>query len=425
MVSKANNRFSKSILFGLLFLTSFLIIAQENYSEYKGKVVDLKKKNGLEYVTLNIEGTNITTVTNREGEFLLKAPKTLADHILKVSLLGYETQRLPINSISNSAIKIKLSQATVRLSEVNISSYKDAESLVKKVFENAAKTQPKESLLMTAFYRETIKRRNRNVSLTKAVLSVLKQPYNDKKPDAIKLNKARKSTDYKRLDTLTLKLQGGPFSTLYMDLMKYPEYVFTSETIGNYEFSFGSQTTIDNNTVQVVHFKPKVKSLSIGYLGKLYINTANLVLVSLDYETDLSNKNKVKNLLVKKKPRDVIVHPLQAYYKIDYKAKNGKWYYSYSTFKLKFKVNKKRELFNKVYILSSEMAVTNWEDNSSNTKFKSKERLSPNVVIADAISGFSDPDFWGEYNLIEPDKTIESAIKKIQKSLKRNAQSKP
>jgi hypothetical protein len=41
------------------------------------------------------------------------------------------------------------------------------------------------------------------------------------------------------------------------------------------------------------------------------------------------------------------------------------------------------------------------------------------VVIQDAITGFSEPEFWGEYNIIEPDKSIENAINKIQKRLKK------
>ena len=63
------------------------------------------------------------------------------------------------------------------------------------------------------------------------------------------------------------------------------------------------------------------------------------------------------------------------------------------------------------------MAVTDWEITSADRKIKNRDRLRPSVIITDAISGFSDPDFWGEYNLIEPDKSIESAIKKIKKNI--------
>jgi hypothetical protein len=301
---------------------------------------------------------------------------------------------------------------------VSISAYKDAETLVRKVFKNNNNVQD-ESVFMTAFYRETIKRRNRNVSLTEAVVNILKEPNASYQRDAIQLGKARKKTDYTRLDTISVKLQGGPFSTIYLDVMKYPEYIFTDETIPSYSYSFEEPTTMYNRNVFVVNFKPKNYELNYNYFGKLFIDVKTLALVSANYTLDLSDKRKSRNLLVTKKPRNVIVDPLEANYKVNYKEQGGKWYYSYSNLNLKFKVNKKREIFNKVYTLSSEMAVTDWEITSVDKKIKSKDRLRPTVIITDAISGFSDPDFWGEYNLIEPDKSIESAIEKIKKSIEK------
>ncbi|MEJ6793373.1 MAG: hypothetical protein QNK89_11780 [Lacinutrix sp.] len=64
------------------------------------------------------------------------------------------------------------------------------------------------------------------------------------------------------------------------------------------------------------------------------------------------------------------------------------------------------------------MAITDWDQNTIAFKNKPKSRLKPNVILADEASGFADPDFWGEYNIIEPEKSIESAIKKIIKQLK-------
>ena len=45
--------------------------------------------------------------------------------------------------------------------------------------------------------------------------------------------------------------------------------------------------------------------------------------------------------------------------------------------------------------------------------------IRPTVILSEEASGFSDPKFWGEYNIIEPEKSIESAIKKIVKQIKR------
>lgn len=402
-----------------LLLTIFSLNAQVDFTEFSGKVYDGNSKRTLEAVSLNVNETNISTITNSEGEFTLKVPNKYLDSKVVVSLLGYNTRVLPLSELSKEDNKIKLYEAVTELTAVSISAYKDAEKLVRKVFREKNKTVQDESVYMTAFYRETIKRRSRNVSLTEAVVNILKQPHTSSQRDAIQLGKARKSTDYKRLDTVSVKLQGGPFSTIYLDIMKYPEYIFTDETISSYRFSFDQPSTINNRNVYVVNFSPRNNGLNLNYNGKLYIDTQSLALVSADYSLDVSNKNKTKNLLVKKKPRDVIVYPLEANYKVDYKAKNGKWYYSYSNLNLKFKVNKKRQIFNKVYTLSSEMAVTDWEINTANRKIKTKDRLRPTVIITDAISGFSDPNFWGEYNLIEPDKSIESAIEKIRKSIEK------
>ena len=70
--------------------------------------------------------------------------------------------------------------------------------------------------------------------------------------------------------------------------------------------------------------------------------------------------------------------------------------------------------------MSCEMAVTDWEKNLGGEVPKFRDRLKSSVILSDEAIGFSDPDFWGEYNIIEPEKSIESAIKKIQRQLRRS-----
>lgn len=400
----------------LMFVGS--LVAQANFTEFYGKVVDKNSNRPLEAVSLSIANKNIGTVTNSEGDFVLKIPNEYLNAQLSVNLLGYNPYVIDLYDLPKTDALIEMVQVVTQLSEVSISAYKDAKALVEKVFKNKIKNVEDRTINMTAFYRETIKRRNRNVSLTEAVVNILKQPCDVPVKDAISLNKARKSTDYKRLDTLSMKLQGGPFSAIYMDIMKYPDYIF-DENFSNYKFTFSEPSTINDKKVYVVRFEPINNALNIIYTGKLFIDVETLALVSADYALDLRNKRRTKNLLVRKKPRDIIVYPVVAEYKVNYKFNGDKWYYGYSNLFLKFKVNKKRSLFNKVYTLSSEMAVTDWQVANSENRFKMRDRLRPTVIIADAISGFSDPDFWGQYNLIEPEKSIESAIEKIQKSIEK------
>ena len=116
------------------------------------------------------------------------------------------------------------------------------------------------------------------------------------------------------------------------------------------------------------------------------------------------------------------VWPTQVAYRVDYREKEGKWYYGYSNVLLEFKVNWKSKLFNSVYSMAAEMAVTDWEKNQSGATPNKEERIKKTIILSDEAIGFSDPDFWGEYNIIEPEKSIESAIRKIQRQLRRSAQ---
>jgi hypothetical protein len=59
--------------------------------------------------------------------------------------------------------------------------------------------------MMTAFYRETIKKNRSYVSLSEAIVDILKQPYASFRQDQAELYKSRKQTDYKKLDTLVLQ----------------------------------------------------------------------------------------------------------------------------------------------------------------------------------------------------------------------------
>lgn len=406
----------------LLFTTPFYSHAyqqdDQEFTEYSGVIVDEQSNKPLVFASIAVENSNISTITNTEGEFLLKVPASLKDGTAVISFLGYQQKEIPLDQLKKSKNRIALAPSTIELSEINVTLPKDAKALVRKTLQKKGENNLNQEALMTAFYRETIKKRRKNVSLAEAIVTLYKEPYTSAKRDKIKLYKARKNTDYTKLDTLALKLQGGPFNALYVDLMKYPEYIFSDNSIDMYSFSFGPSTTINDQPVYVVNFKQRSEIGEPLYYGKLFIDYKSQALTSAIYNLNVENKDLASALFVRKKPKDVKVYPTKAAYRVDYRHKNGKWYYGYSNVQLTFKVNKKRKWFNSIYSLSSEMAVTDWKLNLDQA-LKNKERLKPSIIIADEASGFSDPEFWGAYNVIEPEKSIESAIKKIQRQLKR------
>jgi len=250
---------------------------QQSYTQYSGEVVDTQSKDPLVFASLSLDGTNISTVTNTEGKFSLKVPKDIIDGNLTVSFLGYKTTVIALNLLEEDKNRILLEVLVTELPEVNITAPKDAESLVRETLKRKGENYFNESTVMTAFYRETIKKRRTNVSLSEAVVNIYKSPYSSDRKDAMELYRARKSTDYSRLDTLALKLQGGPFNTLYVDVMKYPEYIFTDETISDYLFSFENSTRIDGHLIYVVNFRQLSDIEEPLYKGKLFIDAEKTI----------------------------------------------------------------------------------------------------------------------------------------------------
>ncbi|WP_246147091.1 carboxypeptidase-like regulatory domain-containing protein [Seonamhaeicola marinus] len=390
------------------------------FLEIKGTVIDQNTKDRLVFTDLIIKGTNISTVSNIDGEFLLKVPAKHVEGVVVINHLGYEKKEVDISSLKGK-IKIALVPAVTALDEVNLVSRPgDAKKLVLETLSKKSSLYNNSNTLMTAFYRETIKKRRKNASLSEAVVKIHKQPYANYRKDNIELVKARKNTDYSRLDTLALKLQGGPFSNLYTDLVKYPEFIFTEDDIDDYEFSFGESTNINKKMVYVVNFKQTAFIKEPLYYGKLYIDAETLALTNAVYSLNVENKHLASQMFVRKKPRKVAVHPTKATYRVNYRTQNGKWHYAYSNILLSFKVNWKGKLFNSVYTLNSEMAVTDWEIQDSKFAKLKNQMLRPSTILTDQASGFSDPEFWGEYNIIEPEKSIENAIAKIKRQLKKS-----
>jgi len=386
------------------------------YVKYKGRVIDNETGKPLAFVDITVNTANISTITNREGKFSIKIPSTLTNEKILISFLGYETREIQINELTLKNNNISLNQSLTALREIKINAPKSAEALVKAAINGKSMNYIDERSVMTAFYRETIKKSRKNASLTEAVVKIFKQPYRSSKNDNVELVKSRKSTDYSRLDTLAVKLQGGPYNTLYSDIVKYPEYVFNEETFPYYEFSFAEASQMDDRKVYVVDFKQHSHIVTPFYHGKLYIDAETFALVSGIYQLNVKNKFETTNLFLRKKPRQVRVEPIEALYRVDYKTKNGKTYYSYSNIQLTLKVKWRKKLFSSTYTLNIEMAITDWKENLV-AKIDQDKRIKPTVILSDEASGFSDPSFWGAYNIIEPEKSIESAIKKISKQL--------
>ena len=199
--------------------------------------------------------------------------------------------------------------------------------------------------------------------------------------------------------------------------MKYPEYLFSETYMDRYKFSYGSATRVNDQLVYIVNFEPRSYLEEPLFKGQLFIDVEHKILTKAIFSLDLSNPKEAARLFVKKKPKNANVWPTKVAYRVDYREKDNKWYYGYSNLQLSFKIDWDDKLFNSVYTLNCEMAITDWENTDRDQMPKRRDLLKTSMILTDEAIGFSDPDFWGNYNIIEPEKSIENAIKKIRKQL--------
>lgn len=83
-------------------------IAQNTDSHLTGHVLDETTGEHLPFVTIQVKGTNIGTVTDESGHFLL-TNLPLGEQTIIFSYVGYETKEQPVVIISNMTTEIKVS----------------------------------------------------------------------------------------------------------------------------------------------------------------------------------------------------------------------------------------------------------------------------------------------------------------------------
>src|SRR5690606_13297420 len=157
---------------------------------------DAKTSDELVFATLTVDNTNISSVTNTEGEFAIKIPDTLINSHLAVSFLGYQKKIIPIESLKDQENIITLEPISIALEQIDLVDPKSALELVEQMLNNKGENYLENPVRMTAFYRETIKKRSKNASLAEAVAYIYKQPNSSARKDIIDLYKSRKSSNY-------------------------------------------------------------------------------------------------------------------------------------------------------------------------------------------------------------------------------------
>lgn len=419
----------------LLFLAGLSAFSQtkgEDYSELFGKVTDGRSGKALPFSSVSLSSSAISNVTNADGFFTLKIPASALNpesSFLRVSFVGYSAVNVPLTSFQGSSrekpFAISLERVSLELLPSMVKPY-DAKGLFDEAFRRVKDNYSVENISMTGFYRERILKGSKYLAMNEAVVDILKTPYTSSREDKIGIFKGRGSVNYDSSDTLFVKLQGGPVSALDFDIVKNPFLgVYLRDAHTSYDFYLSERAYMNDRTFYVVSFKPKeiMAGKEILFRGRVYIDTASFAIGRFDVYENVENNPKASELFIKNKPSSLKVMIDEAHYIINYKiAEDGKWYLDYENLSLSFTAKKKRSLFKNRFTAASEMAVT--DHKSGSFAISPESRLRGKDVLSEKVSSFTDDNFWGGYNIIEPDKSIDKIVEKIVKQLKKREEEK-
>lgn len=414
-----NKQFMSLVMLIICFLGSTVqLSAQEevtgDFITVNGFVKDKDSKKKLEYVNISVPGTNIGTITNTEGEFTIKIPKAPVRKFVEISHIGYLSTQIPINGSDISELTVFLTPNSNVLDEVIIRA-RDPRLLVEEALEKVPENYSDKHSMLTGFYRETAQKGRRYINISEAIIDIYKTPYTRQvDQDRVQIFKGRQLLSQKRADTLAVKLLGGPNLSIFVDVVKNPEILLDKETLSYYAFRMEEPVMIDNRPQYVISFQPQVILNYALYYGKLYIDKEKMAFTRAEFNLSMDDQNKATQAILKKKPFGLRFKPLEVSFLVNYKEINNKTYLSYIRNEVRFKCDWKRRLFSTNYTIMSEMVVTDMkEENVTNIPYKVS--FKPGQSLSDKVLDFQDDEFWGNYNIIEPTESLESAVNKLKK----------
>lgn len=376
---------------------------------FRGKIIDREEKDILPYVSISVLRKPLGTISNSDGEFVLKIPENLKQDTVLISCLGFRQYFQPISEINDTGYIIYLQPFSVQLKEIKVTVI-NPEEIIKKILSKIPLNYPHNPEIMTAFYREVLKQDGKYIDVAEAVMEIRKASYESSfSQDKIKFIKGRKNLNVIPFKSVDFKIQGGPYYITKLDVVKTLDSFLDPDFMEFYKYSLNEIISLDNRDTYVIGFKPKEKVDYPCYQGKLYVDMSTFALVRAVFSLSRSGLKFARESLIKKKPKDFFVRPIEADYKVNYRRVDNKWHLSNAQTSVRFKVKSKEEKVNSTFHSVSDMLITDFKPDDG-TQFKRNELFNPKDIFTELITTY-DENFWENYNTIKPSEGLRNALR--------------
>ena len=374
----------------------------------RGVVTDGSSGKTLPAVNIIVPGRNYATVSNADGAFVIKSDAPIPE--LVFSCVGYKTLRV---QVAGEMIRARMTPDKYMLDASTIVSgdpYEIVKSAIRRIPQNYS-TKPE---LLKCFYRETLQKRGRYISVSEAVARIYKSSYLlIGRADRAAIDKSRIIMSQRKRDTLSVKLMGGPTLAATADVVKYSEILFEDIELGLYQMEMAAPEYIGDRVQFVIRFAPLWEADYALYSGTFYIDREWLSFTRIEMSMDMSDQGKVVRQLLVQKPRGLRFVPREMSFVMTYRPNKGANRLEYFRSTIRFNCDWKKRMLATSYAVINETVVTDVIEPA--VQISRQEQFRPTDFMTDKASEFLDPDFWKDYNIIEPSESLEHAVGRLQK----------
>lgn len=384
-----------------------------SYFVIRGRVLDKETEVPVAFSTIYLVGKTTGTISNEEGEFQLKLGRKELPEEVRISCIGYKTFSSPVSQLVNTTRDYFLEPDIVPIQEVII---RRISPLI--LLENANRQKsanyPRDPAVLTSFYRETIQKGHQYTMVSEAIIHHYKTGYQNQLPDRVKIIKGRRNDNVSPRDSLILKLKAGLNTMMLLDVVKNIPGFLTGEESMYYHYKLADIVIEDGRDHYAIEFSPKPDSPEdIIYSGRIIIDRDDMAFKWVEFHVSPEFLNKATGLFIVRKPPHLAVRALKANYKVAYRKTGSKYYLHLIQCETGFRIRERRQLSGSTYTTRLEMGVMDIDTVDVN-RFSQRESAKPLEFFTEQLGEY-DESFWGEYNFITPDESLENALSRLRK----------
>lgn len=292
-----------SNLLFLFVLINISVIAQNELTAIKGRVVDSETGEGVAFASIGVEGTYIGVATNADGFYDLKIKNEFLNHVLYVSAISYKNVKFNISEIKNKNNHLIYLQAQLfDIEEVSVS----AESMfLQKIIKTASENIPinylsgPQNIQMNLIHRKSVD--NGNSLVSRFIIDIydseaytkpsIKSAFNNRNYKVVGFQSDEEIQSFRKSDFKIDEL-------LNSDVVRMSNMILNAELLLDYNLNLEEKTVFNGDSIWIISYQAKNPTLAnsgafypAGCKGKIYISMVDFSVLRNEIYVDEIKSN--------------------------------------------------------------------------------------------------------------------------------------